>query len=68
MQDTSDLEDGTSKSKHQDNSYMEPSQQQTVVDMKGEFVLLILMIYPGHDIWKPKSIMYSQLLTKYCSY
>ncbi|XP_066904493.1 sodium channel protein para isoform X5 [Halyomorpha halys] len=37
--DMSDLEDGTSKGKHLDNTYIEPSQQQTVVDMKDVMVL-----------------------------
>lgn len=37
FQDTSvDLEDGMSKSKHQDNPFIEPMQQQAVVDMKGK--------------------------------
>lgn len=36
FQDTSvDMEDGMSKSKHQDNPFIEPTQQQTLVDMKG---------------------------------
>ncbi|XP_054288733.1 sodium channel protein para-like isoform X6 [Macrosteles quadrilineatus] len=34
-----DLEDGMSKSKHQDNPFIEPTQQQTVVDMKDVMVL-----------------------------
>nr|QLB38374.1 Nav3-3 [Apolygus lucorum] len=37
--DTSDLEDGLPKVKHQDNPFIEPAQQQAVVDMKDVMVL-----------------------------
>ncbi|XP_014251562.1 sodium channel protein para isoform X9 [Cimex lectularius] len=37
--DTSDIEDGPPKSKNQDNPFIEPAQQQTVVDMKDVMVL-----------------------------
>lgn len=36
FQDTSDVEDPMGKTKQQDNPFIEPSQQHTVVDMKGE--------------------------------
>ena len=39
----SDLEDGTSKGKHLDNTYIEPSQQQTVVDMKGKYSVSLIL-------------------------
>ncbi|KAL1117949.1 hypothetical protein AAG570_004262 [Ranatra chinensis] len=39
--DTSDIEDCSSKSKHQDNPFTEPPQPQTVVDMKGAFIFKI---------------------------
>lgn len=34
-----DLEDCTTKNKHQDNPFIEPVQQQTVVDMKGDLII-----------------------------
>jgi hypothetical protein len=30
-------EDGAAKAKHQDNPFIEPAQNQTVVDMKGQY-------------------------------
>lgn len=36
FQETSDVEDTMGKTKQQDNPFIEPSQQHTVVDMKGE--------------------------------
>jgi len=36
FQETSDQEDPMGKTKQQDNPFIEPSQQHTVVDMKGE--------------------------------